>query len=435
MNKKFKKVVLLAVSTLLTSTMMFGCGQKSSGASSSSEGETVETTGKVVTLNYAIWDKNQEPGMRAIADAFEAKNENIKIKVEITPWSEYWTKMEAAATGGALPDVFWMHTKEFIKYSEGNQLMDITDKIKNSEIVDLNNFPKGLVDVYTLDNKNYAMPKDYDTIALWYNKALFDEKQIAYPDDTWDWNKLLEVAQQLTDKDKGNYGFAAPVQDQEGYYNFIFQNGGYVLSDDQKKSGFDSPETMEAIQFMVDLSQKYGVSPTQDKFAETTATQYFETGKVAMGLFGSWMVSEFTAIDYVKENCDLAVIPKNKEKATIYNGLGNSISSNTKYPEEAWKFVEFLGTEEANLIQAEYGAAIPAFKGTEAAWSEFGKDFNLAVYPEMLEYGVIYPNSKSSSKWREIEFEVLTKVWMKELTVEDGCKELAKRIDEVLATE
>lgn len=426
----FKKLTALVLTLVTGLTTLAGCGSSKDSNRTDSQSKS-----KNVTLTYAIWDKNQEPGMRAIADAFEAKNPNIKIKVEVTPWSQYWTKLEAAALGESMPDVFWMHSNNFVKYASGKQLLDLSSKVKNTNIMSLDNFPKGLVDLYTLDGKNYAIPKDYDTIALWYNKTLFDENKISYPDATWDWNKLLEVAQKLTNPAKGIYGFAAPADQQEGYYNFIYQNGGYVISKDKKKSGYSLKETQESIQWEVDLSQKYKVSPTQDKFADTSYVQYFESGKVAMALFGSWMVSQFKANDYVKSNCDLAVIPKGKQKATIYNGLGNAASAKTKYPEEAWKFLEFLGTKEANTIQAEKGAAIPAFKGTEQPWIAFSKEFNLKVYPEMLDYGVIYPNSKTQSKWEQLETDTFKKVWMKELTVEDGCNQLAKKMDELLATE
>ncbi|WP_127836584.1 ABC transporter substrate-binding protein [Clostridium prolinivorans] len=431
MKKNLKKLVAIALTLTAGITTFTGCSSKNADSNKSNNSSSSGT----VTITYAIWDKNQEPGMRAIADAFEAKNPNIKVKVEVTPWDQYWTKLDAAASGGAMPDVFWMHSNNFVKYASGNQLLDLSDKIKNSKDINMDNFPKGLVDLYTLDGKNYAIPKDYDTIALWYNKTMFDEKKIPYPDETWDWNKLLEAAQKLTDSSKGVYGFLAPADAQQGYYNFIHQNGGYIISEDKKKSGYSLPESKEAIQWLVDLSQKYKVSPTQDKFADTSFTQYFESGKAAMGLFGSWMVSEFKANDYVRQNCDVAVIPHEKQKATIYNGLGNAAYAKTKYPEQVWKFLEFLGTKEANTIQAEKGAAIPAFKGTEQPWIDFSKEFNLKVYPEMLDYAVIMANSKTRNKWQEYETDILKKVWMKELTVEDGCNQLAKQIDELLATE
>ena len=234
MKRNFKKLIAIALSTAAMITVLSGCGSETT---SDAPKKSDTSTKQPVTLTYAIWDKNQEPGMKAIADAFTQENPNIKVKVEVTPWNQYWTKLEAAATGGELPDVFWMHVNNFLKYQSNGLLMDITDRLKDSKDVDLNNFPEGLVDLYTADEKKYAIPKDYDTIALWYNKTLFDQANIPYPDDTWDWNKLLEVAQKLTDPSKGIYGFSAPQIDQEGYWNFIYQNGGYVISEDRKKSG------------------------------------------------------------------------------------------------------------------------------------------------------------------------------------------------------
>jgi multiple sugar transport system substrate-binding protein len=313
--------------------------------------------------------------------------------------------------------------------------MNITDKIKNSKDVDLNNFPKGLVELYTQDGKNYAVPKDYDTIGLWYNKTLFDQAKVAYPDNTWDWNKLVEAAQKLTDPSKGIYGFLAGYDDQQGFWNSIYQNGGYVISPDKKKSGYDQPATKEAIQWWVDLSQKYKVSPTVQQFADTSGAQYFESGKAAMGCFGSWMVSEFKSNDYVKQNCDVAVIPHGKQKASIYNGLGNVAAAKTKHIEEVWKFLEFMGGKEANTLQAQKGAAIPAFKDCQQGWIDFSPGFNVKAYPSMIDYAVIYQNSKTAPKWQQSQQTILTKVLSKQLSVEDGCNQLAKEMNDFLATE
>ena len=102
MRKNIKKLISVIAATLTLGTALVGCGGNSSSSKSS---------GKEATITYGIWDKIQEPGMRQIADAFEAKNPGIKVKIEVTPWDQYWTKLEAAATGGSLPDVFWMPRK------------------------------------------------------------------------------------------------------------------------------------------------------------------------------------------------------------------------------------------------------------------------------------------------------------------------------------
>jgi len=428
MKMNFKKMIAIAACSVALMSTLAGCGsgKQTNSATSSSD---------PVTLTYSIWDKNQKPGMEAIAKAFHEKNPNITVNVEVTPWDQYWTKLDAGASSGTLPDVFWMHSNSFLKYASNDMLMDVTDKLKNSKEVQLDKFPKDLVQLYTIKDKNYAIPKDYDTIALWYNKTMFDAKGISYPDATWDWNKLLEVAQKLNDPAKGIYGFLSPVDAQQNYYNLIGQNDGTILSADKKKSGYDSAATKEAIQFAVDLSQKYKVSPTVQQFADTSRDQYFESGRAAMAFFGSWMVSEFKANEYMTKNCDVAIIPFGKKKATMYNGLGNAVSAKTKNPDAAWKFLEFLGTKEANLLQAEKAAAIPAYQGTEQAWIDNNKQFNVKVYPQMLQYANIVPNSETRTKWDALETEIFSKVWAGQLSVEDGCNGLAKQMNDLLATE
>ncbi|MBU3218377.1 extracellular solute-binding protein [Clostridium estertheticum] len=426
MKKSLHKIIAVALTSMVMMSTLAGCGSAKT---------TSDTSGKPVTLTYQIWDKNQQSGMQAIADSFHKLNPNITVKVEVTPWDQYWPKMEAGASSGTLPDVFWMHSNNFFEYANAGMLMDLTDTIKNSKDVKMSNFPKSLTDSYTLKGKVYAMPKDYDTIALWYNKTMFDKKGIAYPDGTWDWNKYLEVAKKLTDPSKGVYGCVAPSDDGQGYYDLVYQNNGYILSPDKKKSGFGLAATKQAIQWDVDLSRKYKVSPTQQQFADTSFTTYFESGKAAMGLFGSWMVSEFKANDYVSKNCNVAVIPKGKTKATIINGLGNAVSAKTKHPVEALKFENFLGTKAANTIQSEKGAAIPAYIGTEQPFIDNTKQFNLKVYPEMLKYSVLLPNSPTKVKWYQTQIDTMTKVYSGQLTVDEGCNIIDKKMNALLATE
>lgn len=422
MIKNIKKIISCIAMTTVIGSMLVGCG--GTGSSKSQSGDT--------TITYSIWDKIQEPGMRQIADEFEKENPGIKVDIEVTPWDQYWTKMEAAATGGSLPDVFWMHASQVEKYIGGNAIMDLTDKISSSSLVDLNKFPKDLVDLYKSDGKNYAIPKDYDTVGLWYNKTLFDEAGISYPDETWTWDTLLENAKKLTNKDKGIYGLSAPLNTHEGIYDYVFQNNGKILSEDKSKSEYNSPETREALQWYVDLSLKEGVSPNQSQFAENPVITLFESGKTAMALFGSWMTAEFASNEYTSANCNVAVLPQGKTRGTVFNGLGNSVSAKTKNPEAAWKFVEFLGSEKANKIQAESGAAIPAYEGTSEAWTKSNDKFNLSVFTEMLDYATIKPYIKNNSKWETEENNILKKIFSGDMSVDEGCKQLEEKMNSII---
>lgn len=93
-----KKWMLLAL-TLILAIGLSACSGSSSGKSANN-GKTV--------LTLALWDTNQKKAMQEMADAFTKENPNIKIKVEVTPWDQYWTKLQAGASGGNTADVFWM---------------------------------------------------------------------------------------------------------------------------------------------------------------------------------------------------------------------------------------------------------------------------------------------------------------------------------------
>lgn len=79
-----------------------------------------------------------------MADEFEAENPNIKIDIQVNGWSDYWTALEAAATGGSMPDTFWMHSNNIYYYGSNDQLLDLTDYIAASDKVDLANYPQCL---------------------------------------------------------------------------------------------------------------------------------------------------------------------------------------------------------------------------------------------------------------------------------------------------
>ena len=421
---KLKKIIALFLTGVMAASLLSSCSssnKSSSGGSSNSQ---------KVTLTYAIWDKNQLPGMKAIADEFTKENPNIKVDVQVTAWNQYWIKMEAAGAGGSLPDVFWMHSNNFLTFASSNKLMDLTSKISSSSTVKNSNFPDDLIKLYTYNSKQYAVPKDYDTIGLWYNKTLFDQKGIKYPDSSWDWNKLKSVAKQLTDTSKGVYGFLSYPNTQNIIYDLIYQNGGYPISDDRTKSGYSSAESVAAIKYALSFAQDK-TSPTAAQFTNTTAEQYFESGKGAMLFDGSWYTSEFYSNDYVKKNCDVAVLPHGTKQATIYNGLGNSISATTKYPNEAWKFEEFLGSKKANEIQSEYGSAIPAYKGLSDGWVKHFSGFNAKAFPEMLNSSVLYANNwKGMESFGTEETTLINEIYSNKVSVEQGCQQLASKMNE-----
>ncbi|MNJ28879.1 putative ABC transporter substrate-binding protein YesO [compost metagenome] len=376
-----------------------------------------------------MWDSTQAKSLRTLLDEFEDKNPGIKVNVEVTGWSDYWTMLEAGATGGSLPDVFWMHSNEIYRYASNGMLLDLTDKISSSNQVDVSKYPDGLVKIYNYEGKQYAVPKDFDTIGLWYNKTMFDAAGLSYPDETWTWDDLYNAAKTLT-KD-GTYGILAPLHNQEGYYNFVYQNGGTIITDD-KISGYDDPKTIEALEFYIKLIHE-GLSP--EVYGDGGRAEMVQNGVAAMGFFGSWNLSGFTDNEAMAENFDVAVLPKQERQASIYNGLGNAVAFNTKHPEEAWKLVEYLGSKEGQDRQAELGIAISAYEGSADLWLSSNQTYNIKAFVDMVQYGVIRPYSNSTAVWEDKAYEALKPAFMGETTVEEAAKNAAKIMNESLAEE
>lgn len=434
---KFKKVMALALaSTMVFSVAACGGSKDDGGSSDAGDSKKEEKSEGGDTLSISIWDTNQEPGINEILADFTEET-GIKTKLTVVKWDEYWTMLEAGAQGGSLPDVFWMHSNESQRYMSNDMLLDLTDKIADSDLIDPANYPEDIWGLYTYDEKYYAVPKDVDTIALWYNKAMFEEAGLDYPTADWTWDDLIEAAKKLTKEDGSQYGLAVRNDNnQAGYYNMIYDNGGYIINDDKTKSGWDDPKTIEAMEVLEGWI-KDGVMPPIETMSENGEDVLFQSGKVAMVLQGSWMVAAYRDNEYTAENCDVVELPKNAatgRRASVYNGLGWAASANGKNTENAWKLIEYLGSEKAQKKQAELGVTMSVYKGTSDAWAN-SADFNLQAYLNMMEDMEIRPYSKSTVTWENEDNEILKSVYMGEKSMADACKEMADQMNEKLAEE
>ena len=215
MKKLFRLLAMVLAITLLLA--MSGC--------SASDGKT--------HLTFQIWDVAQRDGMQAICDAYTEQHPDVVIEVQVTSWSEYWTKLEAAAESNTMPDIFWMHTDQILYYSDLGMLADVTDLYND---VDPNFYTEHYSEI-SLSNASgsngqlYGVPKDKDNIVLVYNKEMFDAAGVSYPDETWTWDDLVSASERIYET-TGKYGYMAYCDEQLGYWNFVYQAGGYILNED-----------------------------------------------------------------------------------------------------------------------------------------------------------------------------------------------------------
>ncbi len=366
----------------------------------------VSAQAKDKTLTVAIWDNGQKAGLQEIMDEF-TKETGIKTELQVVEWSSYWTLLEAGASGGDMPDVFWMHSNEAVRYMSNDILLDLTDKVADSDKLEMDKFPEDIKEMYQWDGKTYAVPKDIDTIAMWYTK-----------------------------EDGSQYGFAAnPSNEQDTWMNIIYSMGGCVLTDDNK-SGFDDPNTIKAMEF-VDKCVK-NVMPPASTMSETGTDVLFGSGKVAMISQGSWMVSGFKDNDYIKEHCDVARLPKDAEtgrSVSLYNGLGWAASANTDMPDEAFQLIEWFGTKDMQQKQADLGVTMAAYEGMSDGWVNSVDCFNLQPYMDAMDDIVFRPHTNATLAWWNPMCEELKKPWNDEESMDDACKNIVTIMNDAIAEE
>ena len=424
-----RKMTRLAPLALVAALALTSCS-----APAASEKSVTEDS--QASISYAIWDENQVPALEANIAAFNEIYPNIEVKIDITPWAQYWTKLQTQASGDTLPDVFWMNGPNFQLYAANDQLEPMTNLIDDGE-VDPANYVEVLNDLYSFDDEQYGMPKDFDTVALWYNKAILAEAGVEIPDDTWTWEDFATAAKTVSDTlaDQGVYGVATGLTGgQEGYYNTILQAGGYVLSEDGQTSGYDDPKTIRGLQFWADLIAD-GSSPSLQQLSDTPHNAWFTSSKTAFFWSGTWSVAELAAASNTLD-LNVAPLPQDEKQATVIHGLANVVSAGSENKSAAQAFQAYLGTEEAQTLQAEMGAANPAFIGAGQAFLDSVEHFDLEVFiDEADNYAYPFPVSKDTAAWSTIENELLPQAFSGTRTVEDVADELATRMNEALAAE
>lgn len=410
-----KRKALAALVPLALIAAVAGC----SSAGSSSGGK--------VSLSYAIWDPNQVPAMKKIITAFEAKNPNISVKVQVTPYAQYFTKLQTAASGGTAPDVFWMNGPNFQLYAANHQLQPLT-----SLHPDMSKYPSSLAKLYQYNGVQYGLPKDFDTVGLWYNKNIFTAAGVAFPTANWTWSDFDAAAKKLTNPAKGIYGTVANLEGQENFYNTIFQAGGFVISADGKTSGYNDPKTITGLEFWTNLVKNHE-SPTLQQMTDTAPINMFEAGKVAMFWGGSWDAVAFATTPATKNSVDVTVLPHDVKHATVIHGLANVISAHTQHPAQAAQFEEFLGSLQAAQIQANTGTVIPAVNGTQQAWVKAYPQYHLQSFLTELQYAVPYPISKDTAAWNTLETTLLPAAWDQTKPVPTVADQLAAQMNAALA--
>jgi multiple sugar transport system substrate-binding protein len=166
--KKIVFSILVAVMLLLSA-----CGGKTAGTAAKTE---VSYMGWGDPAELEVWNK-------IIAD-FEAANPDITVKVEVSDWDSYWTKLKTLLAANTPPDIFAIDAPYYLDYKTKGVLLNLQPYIDaNSGMLD-GLYPQTLQAYQTADGY-FGLPRDFQTIVLFYNKTMFDAAGVAYPTDKW----------------------------------------------------------------------------------------------------------------------------------------------------------------------------------------------------------------------------------------------------------
>ncbi|WP_068620307.1 ABC transporter substrate-binding protein [Paenibacillus tuaregi] len=364
-----KKWSVALVSLMMLALTLTACGgnEANNAANAGNDGTASNKAGQV-TLKFMGWEVSplETQSVKNGLEQFMKENPNIKVEYTTIPGgTQYVAKMQAMVLGDEAPDVFFLQSDYYHDFVTRGSLLDITENVKkdgmDSDLID------SAVQLSTVDNKYYGIESCIVAPVLYYNKDIFDKAGVAYPPSdpskAWTWNEFVNTAKKLTIKN-GDKVEQYGVYGMETYYNLIAEimsNGGNWFTSDLKSSAANTQEVKEVLQAVADLRKKDGVSPEGKLLTNSgmSPAQMLQTGKIAMLVDGSWALQELSKMNF---KVGVGVLPKFDEAVTHGQAHLHVASANTKHPEEAWKLIKFLSSEEYQLQNVKAGLWLPNHK-------------------------------------------------------------------------
>lgn len=354
------------------------------------------------TVEYWLWDSSQQPGYQACADKFHAANPDITIHISQYGWNDYWSKLTAGFIADTAPDVFTDHLSKFAQFADLKVLRPLDELGPTRDIAD-SDYQAGLAELWKgQDGHRYGAPKDWDTISLFYDKkalaaAGISPEQLATatwnPTDGGTFEKI--VAHLTVDRagkrgdeagfDKNNvvmHGLSSEGSGGAGWgqtqWSAFTGSTGWTATDKNPWGthfNLDDPRLQKTLAWYFGLVRK-GFMPTYDEIGGASpigTDKEIQTGMAAMGLSGSWMISTFSKLTDAKgKKLDIGIAPTpigpTGRRASMFNGLADSITTQSKQPEAAAKWVAYLAGEQCQDLIGSSGIVFPARpKGTQLA--------------------------------------------------------------------
>lgn len=426
MSQRKTRAITSIVALAVASLVLAGC---SGTNTSTSDTDALSTANAKGNVSYWLWDNNQLPAYQACANRFHSENPQINVTVSQYSWNDYWTKITTGFASGTAPDVFTDHISMFPQFVKDHQIVPL-DSLVTDDHINLDQYQPGLADLWVAkDGHRYGLPKDFDTTAYFYNKTKIEAGGVSTNQlDSMTWNPqnggtLEKIIAHLTVDDNGVRGDQAGFdpkhvavyglgldggsgggvgQTQWAPYALSLENWSYMNKATWGTHfNYDKPEFQKMITWFSGLIKK-GYMPSLAAVTNQDSVSLLAAGKYAMLLQGDWVSQE--ASQDMGSTLGFAPTPigPSGKRASMFNGLADSIWTGSKNKPAAAKWVEYLASSQCQDIVAEHAVVFPAIKTAttkaEAAFAAKGLDMEPFLTHVKNHTTALYPLSENGSK-------------------------------------
>ncbi len=380
-----------------------------------------------VTLTYAHFSGSgvQEEVLNKMIDVFESKNPDIKIDLQITGYEDYFTKLATVIGGGNAPDVFEMNMENFLAYMLRGACADLTG------MIDTDSYSEGTLSAVSSNGKLYAVPMSFSTCLLFYNKDLFDQAGVEYPNDSWTWADIQTASEKIKALGDDIWGVYQPITYNE-FYKSVKGNGGSLLNEDYTAFTLNSAENVEVLDAMIKrVRDENHVMPTTEEMAGRGDWDLFEEGKLGMCITGIWAFPTFT--DKCAFNWDVVVEPGYETKSTFFFANVNCVSPSSDKKEAAAKFIDAMGSD-PDIVQLRLDASweLPtiADQSKLTQYLEVTPPANRKAVFDSMDFAAAPPALLEQGAVSEIINNVLSTLEMDDLSAQEALDEIQAQLED-----
>ncbi|MGI6641417.1 MAG: ABC transporter substrate-binding protein [Limnochordia bacterium] len=342
-----------------------------------------------------------------------------------------------ALSAGTAPDLFYVDIFWAESLMRSGVLEPLNSYLAESDILKPDHIIDSLLDAFTLDGSIYGIPKDFNTLAVFYNKDLFDYAGVPYPDENDTWDTFHDKLAQVAAIDPEIYGLA--LQPEFARMGALAYAAGFKPFDEDGKSNLLDPAFVDAFTWYTQMAETgVGVMPmdiSQDWGGGALAAE-----RVGAALEGAWILG-FLKDNAPNLNFGASLLPKHPgtgERGNLIFCVSWSMNAASENKEAAFKVLELLTSPEVQQWVLERGLAIPSRKAL-ADNPYFLEDTpdaqgNAIVFKGASDgYVLPFAFGKYGGEWMDPINQALTAVMTGESTVEEALQDAQKRLEAVMS--